>query len=77
MQNVFERHYTKPTKPCQRTLFRGARSGRLTCFDRHVGDLRLSPLLADVNYTSINSFYVHYSERIHVKSIVFRNNISV
>ena len=39
--------------------------------------VRLSPLLADVNNTSINSFCIHYSEQIHVQSIVFRNNINV
>ena len=29
------------------------------------GYLRLSSLLADENNTSINSFYIHYSEQIH------------
>ena len=35
------------------------------------------PSLQEANNTSINSFYVHYSEQIYVYSIVFRNNIYV
>jgi len=37
----------------------------------------ISPLLADVNNTSNNSFYIHYYERIHEKSIAIRNNINI
>jgi len=39
----------------------------LACIEgvSHDGHVRLSPLLADVNNTSINSFYIHYSEQIH------------
>jgi hypothetical protein len=31
-----------------------------------VDSLSRHPLLADVNNTSINAFYIHYSEQIHV-----------
>jgi len=34
------------------------------------------PCLQDIDHTSINYFYVHYSEQIYAYSIVFRNNVN-
>jgi hypothetical protein len=66
--NTFN-NYGMPVTPLDRSKHN---TGKIDRAIQHVldrywydGDVWLSPFLADVNNTSINSFYAHYSEQIY------------